>query len=142
MKLINFFTIILLASFLFSGCAAGPYRAVRVDTGKDKERESNVVILDKRLVNQFATKRVVILGENSSLTEDNRLKVVCEIRNMKNDLLRLQIQTVFKDESNFSIEQDTNWELVLIPGFSTYTYSTTALSEKAKNYSIRIKEAK
>lgn len=142
MKLFNLFMILILSFFMFSGCAAGPYRAVRVDTDKDKERESNVVILDKRIVNQFATKRVVILGEKSDFTEDNRLKVICEIRNMKNDLLRLQIQTVFKDENNFSIEQDTNWELVLISGFSTYAYSTTALSEKAKNYTIRIKEAK
>ncbi|MDP8212243.1 MAG: hypothetical protein P9X22_02995 [Candidatus Zapsychrus exili] len=129
-------------SFLIVGCAAGPYKATRYDSGQDLERLQNVVILDKRLSNQFATKRIAIMGEKSELTQDNRLKVFCEIRNMKNDTLKLQVQTAFKDEGNFSVEQDTNWELILIPGFSTFTYITTALNEKAKKYTIRIKEAK
>ncbi|MCG2717403.1 MAG: hypothetical protein L6408_01030 [Nanoarchaeota archaeon] len=141
MKAFNLFAVLVLITFLFSGCAAGPYKAIRYDTNQDLERQSNVVIIDKRLSNQFSTKRAVILGEKTEWTQDNRLKVFCEIRNMKKDLLRLQIQTVFKDEGNFSIEQDTNWELVLIPGFSTYTYSTTALSNEAKRYTIRIKYA-
>lgn len=127
---------------LLQGCAAGPYKPIRYDVGQDLERQSNVVILDKELDNQFAKKRVVILGERGSLTEDGRLKVLCEIRNMKKDTLRVQIQTVFKDGDNFSIEQDTPWELVLIPGFATTTYTTTALNVKAKKYTIRIREAK
>jgi len=98
--------------------------------------------MDKELDNQFAKKRVVILGERADFTEDGRLKVLCEIRNMKKGLLRIQIQTVFKDAGDFSIEQDTPWELVLIPSFGTYTYTTTALNIKAKKYTIRIREAK
>ena len=133
---------LILFVFLFSGCAAGPYKATRYDVNQDLERQENVVIMDKGLVNQFADKRVVILGEKTEWTGDNRLKVLCEIRNMKKDTLKLQIQTVFKDADNFSIGQETNWELVLIPGFSTYTYKTTALNSRARKYNIRIKEAK
>ena len=128
--------------FIFQGCAAGPYKPVRYDVKQDLERQSNVVILDKALDNQFGSRRVTIVGEKSDFTEDGRIKVLCEIRNMKKDLLRLQVQTVFKDEADFSIEQDTPWELVLIPGFATKTYSTTALNVKAKKYTIRIREAK
>jgi hypothetical protein len=127
---------------MFQGCAAGPYKPVHYDVKQDLERLSNVVVLDKELDNQFADRRITIVGEKSSLTEDGRIKVLCEIRNMKQSLLRLQVQTVFKDESDFSIEQDTPWELVLIPGFSTQTYSTTALNVKAKKYTIRIREAR
>lgn len=126
---------------VLTGCAAGPYKATRYDTSKDLERQSNVVIMDKRLSNQFSKKRVAIVGEKSEWTPDNRLKVYCEIKNMKKDVLRLQVQTVFKNLNNFSIESDTNWELILVPGFSTYTYTTTALSDKAKKYTIRIKLA-
>ena len=127
---------------VLSGCAAGPYKAVKYNASKDIERQSNVVIIDKSLSNQFAKKRVTIVGEKSEWTSDNRLKVYCEIRNMKKDVLRLQVQTVFKDQDNFSIESDTNWELILIPEFSTYVYTTTALNDTAKKYTIRIKLAK
>ena len=139
--MLNKFIILLVIIFVLSGCAAGPYKSVIYDAAKDLERQTNVVIMDKALSNQFSSKRVVIVGEKSEWTLDNRLKVYCEIRNMKKDLLRLQVQTVFKDESDFSIEADTNWELILIPEFSTYTYTTTALNDKAKKYTIRIKLA-
>ena len=136
-------TLILIGLVLiFQGCAAGPYTPVHIDVQKDVERQSNVVILDKNLDNQFGVRRLTIVGETSSQTEDGRIKVLCEIRNMKKALLRIQVQTVFKDESGFSIEQDTPWELVLIPGFSTQTYTTTAMNTKAKKYTIRIQEAR
>lgn len=127
--------------FLLNGCAAGPYQSVSYDTREDKERSQKVVILDKDLDNQFSSQRVTILAKNTELTEDGRLRVYCEIRNMKKDLLRLQIQTVFRDEKGFQIGDDTNWELVLVSGFSTYAYKTTALNPKAKDYTIRIRKA-
>ena len=140
--MLNKIIILSVVVLVLNGCAAGPYKAVKYDTSKDIERQSNVVIIDKSLSNQFAKKRVTIVGEKSEWTSDNRLKVYCEIRNMKKDVLRLQVQTVFKDQDNFSIESDTNWELILIPEFSTYVYTTTALNDKAKKYTIRIKLAK
>lgn len=128
--------------FLLSGCAAGPYHTIPYDLKQDKERNIKVVILDKDLDNQFSSKRVVILNQGTDWTEDKRLKVYCEIRNMKNEMLRLQIQTVFRDEQGFQVGDDTNWELVLIPGYVTYAYRTTAFNPKAKDYTIRIRKAK
>ena len=141
MKRFNLLVILAVITVIVSGCAAGPYKATRYKESEDIERQSNVVIMDKTLSNQFSGKRVVIVGEKSEWTSDNRLKVYCEIRNMKKKLLRLQVQTVFKDENDFSIEMDTNWELVLIPEFSTYVYTTAALNDKAKKYTIRVKLA-
>ena len=60
---------------------------------------------------------------------------------MKNELLRLQVQTVFRDDKGFQIGDDTNWELILIPQYSTYAYTTTAFNPKAKDYTIRIRKA-
>lgn len=127
---------------LLAGCAAGPYHSIPYDVAQDKERNLKVVILDKQLDNQFATKRVVILAKKTDLTEDGRLKVYCEIRNMKDDLLRLQVQTIFRDEQGFQIGDDSNWELVLIPGYSTTAYKMTAFTDKAKDYTIRIRTAR
>ena len=126
---------------LFNGCAAGPYHSIPYDVNQDKERNLKVVILDKDLDNQFSSKRVVILTQKTDVTEDGRLKVYCEIRNMKNDLLRLQVQTVFRDDKGFQIGDDTNWELVLIPQFSTFAYQATAFNPGAKDYTIRIRKA-
>ena len=127
--------------FILSGCAAGPYHTIPYDVQQDKERNLKVVVLDKDLDNQFSAKRIVILTKKTEWTEDKRLKVYCEIRNMKDEMLRLQIQTVFRDEQGFQIGDDTNWELILIPGYVTYTYKTAAFSPKAKDYTIRIRKA-
>lgn len=127
--------------FLLNGCAAGPYHAIPYNAHEDKERNLKVVILDKDLDNQFSSKRVVILAQKTDWTEDKRLKVYCEIRNMKDELLRLQVQTVFRDEQGFQIGDDTNWELILIPQYSTYAYKTTAFNPKVKDYTIRIRKA-
>jgi len=132
---------ILAGTTILNGCAAGPYKAVPYNTLEDKERNEKVVALDKDLENQFSSKRIVILAQKTGLTEDGRLKVYCEIRNMKNELLRLQVQTVFRDDKGFQIGDDTNWELILIPQYSTYAYKMTAFNSKAKDYTIRIKKA-
>ncbi|MFA5093133.1 MAG: DUF1425 domain-containing protein [Candidatus Omnitrophota bacterium] len=126
---------------LLSGCAAGPYNSIPYSVNQDKERISKVVVMDKDLDNQFASKRIVVLTQKTDVTEDNRLKVYCEIRNMKKELLRLQVQTVFRDDKGFQIGDDTNWELILIPSYSTYGYRTTAFTTKAKDYTIRIRNA-
>ena len=126
---------------ILTGCAAGPYHSIPYSVNQDKERNLKVVILDKDLDNQFSQKRVVILGQKTDLTDDNRLKVYCEIRNMKRELLRLQVQTVFRDDKGFQIGDDTNWELILIPQYSTYAYKTTAFNSNAKDYTIRIRKA-
>ncbi len=127
--------------FLLSGCAAGPYHTIPYDLKQDKERNIKVVVLDKDLDKQFSSKRIVILKQGTEWTEDKRLKVYCEIRNMKKEMLRLQIQTVFRDEQSLQIGDDTNWELVLIPGYVTYAYKTAAFNPKAKDYTIRIRKA-
>jgi len=127
--------------FLLSGCASGPYHNIPYDVTQDKERNLKIVVLDKDLDNQFSSKRIVILAQKTEFTEDNRLKVYCEIRNMKEQMLRVQIQTIFRDEQGFQIGDDTNWELVLIPGYATYAYKTAAFNPKAKDYTIRIRKA-
>ncbi len=126
---------------ILNGCAAGPYHSIPYNVNEDKERTLKAVILDKDLDNQFSSKRVVILTQKTDWTEDNRLKVYCEIRNMKKELLRLQIQTIFRDGKGFQVGDDTNWELILIPQYSTYAYKTTAFNNKAKDYTIRIRKA-
>ncbi len=127
--------------FILSGCASGPYHAIPYDVQQDKERNFKIVVLDKDLDNQFSSKRIVILTKNVEWTEDKRMKVYCEIRNMKDEMLRLQIQTLFRDGQGFQVGDDTNWELVLIPGYTTYAYKTAAFSPKAKDYTIRIRKA-
>jgi len=140
LKLSSIFALVV-GIFILNGCAAGPYQTIPYSVNQDKERNLKVVILDKDLDNQFSQKRVVILAQKTDLTDDNRLKVYCEIRNMKKDLLRLQVQTVFRDDKGFQIGDDTNWELILIPGYNTYAYQTTAFNSKAKDYTIRIRKA-
>ncbi len=141
MSRFNFRLPLIVGVFIFYGCAAGPYHVIPYNVNQDKERNMKIVVLDKDLDNQFSKKRVVILATETDLTEDGRLKVYCEIRNMKKELLRLQVQTAFRDNEGFQIGDDTNWELILIPQFSTYAYKATAFNSNAKDYTIRIRKA-
>ncbi len=135
------FVLLVVGVALLSGCAAGPYKSIPYNVQEDKERNLKVVVIDKELDNQFSSKRIVVLAQKTDQTEDGRLKVYCEIRNMKDELLRLQIQTIFRDDKGFQIGDDSNWELILIPKYSTYAYKMTAFSAKAKDYTIRVRSA-
>jgi len=142
MSKLSFMIVLSVGIFIIYGCAAGPYHTIPYNVNQDKERNLKVVILDKDLDNQFSKKRVVILAQKTDFTEDGRLKVYCEIRNMKKEMLRLQIQAIFRDDKGFQVGDDTNWELILIPQYSTYAYKTTAFNTKAKDYTIRIRKAR
>lgn len=123
-----------------TGCAAGPYKAIR--SGPDNiEISSSVVVLDKRMAAQFGSRKVVVMGERKSRTPDGRLELQCDIRNMKNEFLMMQIQTVFRNAAGLVVEE-TAWELIEVPAFVTITYGNAASTPEASEYTIRIRSEK
>ena len=115
------------------GCSShGPYAPDR--PGNVLEDTATVVLLDSGLRSE-----VQVSGEQMAKQEDGRLEVRAKILNCTDDLLRVQIQTEFKDGTKFSYGDVTPWEHVLLERNSTFTYSSISLSDRAQYYTIRIK---
>jgi uncharacterized protein YcfL len=126
---------ILLASFvcILFGCATeGPY----VPAGKHPgtEIENTAVIMDAEIKGDIA-----VDTQHAVRTPQGKLKALANIRNRTNQDLTVQVQTVFRNEGGFSIEDDTSWETIVLTANSTHTYISTSTNRKADLYTVRIR---
>lgn len=133
----NVFAIAALVMMMASmGGCHGPYKA-KSDEKEALEHTENVVYMSKELKDWMR-----IDTQSASFTDEGRLQAYCEMRNRGKKNLVVQVQTVFKDERGLGLNDMTNWETVVIPQNSIHYYKATAMSEKARNYVIRIKLAR
>lgn len=68
-----------------------------------------------------------------------QLKIVAQIQNRTNGNLALQIQTVFKDSHGTPNGDETNWEPVVVPAYSTYAYMVVAGATSSTDFVIRVR---
>ena len=138
MAKINAFLLAILLGVMLSGCAStGPQKPIHATKAAELyEDTETVVILDSTL-----RKQIYLVDESASWTNDARLIVKARFMNKTKYLLRLQVQTLFKNKEG-ATSDETNWELILIPANGYYYYETTALNNRAEKYTIRLKPAK
>jgi uncharacterized protein YcfL len=98
------------------------------------ENYNTVVLLSEKLAESIAVE-----GQQAKYSDDGRLQVYANLRNRVEKRLRVQVQTVFKDENGFSTGDETAWETIMIPALSQHTYQTIAQNSKARRYTIRVK---
>ncbi|KAB2660221.1 MAG: DUF1425 domain-containing protein [Verrucomicrobia bacterium] len=72
---------------------------------------------------------------------DGRLEVVANIRNRIERRIQVQIQCVFKDANGFSTGDETPWQDLILTESSQETVRFQSLNDKAKTYTIRVREA-
>ena len=132
-------TITILAIIFFVGVVAfqsgchGPYQA-KSSKEEALEHTESIVLMDKDL-----RKWLRIDRQKASYNENGRLMAYCEMRNRAEKNLVIQVQTIFKDERGLALDDMTNWETIVIPKNSIHYYKTTALTQEARKYGIRIK---
>ena len=121
-------------SLLIVGCK-GPWPA-KTPKPKEKvvEHENSVVVMDQSLHDEG----IVVTGQKSERTPDGRLKVTVEIKNETDKKGVLQVQTVFKDANNMPIDDQTNWEFIVLDPFAIYYYTATSFKTEASRYTVRI----
>lgn len=125
-----------LVMFVAIGCSSGPYRAKSPKKDKELyEQTQNFVVLDKAL-----QKKIAVADQSPSRTEDGRLKVRAKILNKTKKDLSIQVQTIYKDEEGYPVDE-TNWQLEIIPAKAYYYYESKSLNNKATDYTIRCKTA-
>jgi len=116
-----------LLSLLLAACGGGPTLAMRQEQGVLAAQEKVIV------QSKFLEKNLVVDGEiRYWRSASNLLHVQVPIRNTSHDqVLNLQLQTLFKDEQGRVLSQAGEWDtLSLTPG-SVVFYQQSAMNEAA-----------
>ena len=129
------------AALFLAGCETDP-----VDTGaylpvnttvNDLENHEVIVLLDPRVQTS-----VTCSGIQQKTTEDGRLEVTANIRNRENRRIQVQINCVFKDDQGFPTEgEETPFQNLMLTENAQEPAHWISLNDKAKRYTIRIREA-
>ena len=129
------------AALFIAGCEitptdTGAYLPVN-PTVNDLENHEPLVLLDPRVQTS-----VTCSGIYQKTTADGRLDVTANIRNRENRRLQVQISCAFKDATGFATEGDeASFHDLILTENAQESVHFTALNDKAKKYTIRIREA-
>ncbi len=130
--------LVMVLSIFAYGCASAPAKGIKPHKKSELYEETETfVILDKGL-----NKKLYLVRENQSRTEDSRLVVKAKLLNKASIELRIQIQTIFKDKDNYATGDETNWELIIVPANAYYYYEAKAMNNRAEKYVVRCRYAK
>src|SRR5262245_60743644 len=129
------------AALLLTGCASthdhGPYLPQNPKTPAYESTEP-VVLLDPGV--QFS---VTSTGQpQARLLEDGRLEVTAQLRNRENRRIEVQANCVFKDVNGVSTGDETPFQTVILTENATEHVKFTSANDKAKRYTIRVRQAR
>jgi uncharacterized protein YcfL len=136
------FILSLMAALLAgAGCASssqdkGPYRPQLASTASAEAREP-FVLMDPGV--QYS---VTCYGLQEAALPDGRLQVQAHIRNRENRRIEVQANCVFKDLNGFSTDDETPFQTVILTENATEDIRFTSINNKAKKYTIRIRQAR
>jgi len=103
----------------------------------DLENQSKFVLTDYRV-----QRSVTSSGLQERVLEDGRLEVAANIRNRINRRIQVQVQCVFKDAQGFGTGDETPWQDLILTETAQETVRFTSLNDKAKGYTVRVREAR
>jgi len=103
----------------------------------DTENKEKFVVMDPG-----AQYSVTCSGLQEMRLPDGRLKVVANVRNRENRRIQVQINCVFKDEQGFSTGDETPWQTLVLTENSQESVHIESANDKAKKYTIRVRQAR
>lgn len=119
-----------------TGHPGGAYTA-KNPTKYDLENREKIVF------ESFGAQRAATCsGLQERVAEDGRLEVAANIRNRVNKRVQLQISCVFKDIQGFSTGDETPWQNLILTENAQETVKFISMNDKAKGYTIRVREAR
>ena len=137
----TFLTALTLAS-LICGCAHDPDPAVRRAgegpyVGADPLQRENYVALDRRVERSIRCSRI----QKRNL-EDGRMEVTAMIQNLENRRLEVQVNCVFKDDQWFPTGDEAPFQTLILSENAVESIRFASMNERAKNFTIRIRQAR
>ena len=73
---------------------------------------------------------------------DGRLEVTVQLRNRENRRIEVQANCVFKDVNGISTGDETPWQTVILTENSTEHVKFVSANDKAKRFTIRVRQAR
>ena len=98
----------------------------------------NVALMDKQVQRSVKAAGGIKIIQRA----DGRLDVFANIMNRESRRIQIQVQCVFQDENGFSVDDTTPWENVIMTENAIKRLNYTSLSAKAKNFVIRVRQAR
>ena len=136
----NLITSFALAAIILLGVGCktheGAYAAKKT-TEHDLENSEVFVLLDPG-----AQRSVTSSGIQETLLPDGRLQVIANVRNRENRRIQVQMNCVFKDEQGFPTGDETPFRDVILTENAQEGVKFTSMNNKAKKYTIRVREAR
>jgi hypothetical protein len=124
------------ASILLAGCASGGAKLPVNATKFDIENTSQAALMGERV-----QRSITLTGFQQRLLEDGRLEIIGNVRNREGRRLEVQVSCVFKDEQNFSTGDETPWQSLILTEHAQEAVKFTSMNNRAKNFTIRVREA-
>lgn len=127
---------ILAAVLALAGCKHPETGALtpQSTTGFDTENKEKFVLLDKG-----AQYSVTSSGLQETILPDGRLQVKANVRNRENRRIQIQIDCQFKDQQGF-VTEEMPFQTLILTENSQETVSFTSSNDKAKRYTIRVRQ--
>ena len=117
-----------------AGCHGGAYLPVNT-TKYDYENSANFVTLDS-----MVQRSVTCSGIQEKALEDHRLQVSANLRNREHRRIEVQANCEFKDAQGFVVES-TPFQTVILSESAQEGVQFTSMNDKAKRYTIRVRQA-
>lgn len=132
---------IALAAVALLGCKStydkGPYLPQTPKTPAYETTEP-VVLLDPGV-----QRSVTVAGQPFARTlEDGRLEVTVQLRNRENRRIEVQANCVFKDVNGISTGDETPFQTVILTENATEAVRFVSMNDKAKRYTVRVRQAR
>jgi hypothetical protein len=128
------------AALLSGGCSTahdqGPNLPQTPKTPAYEDKEP-VVLLDPG-VQYSVTATASVVGT----LPDGRLEVLAHLRNRENRRVEVQANCVFKDLNGFSTGDETPFQQVVLTENGTEDVRFVSMNDKAKRYTIRVRQAR
>lgn len=123
-------------TFLNTGCEHGGAYAPVNTTKYNLETEAKFVLLDA------GTQRsITSSGIQQRTLPDGRIQVTANLRNREERRIEVQVNCVFKDEQYFPVEE-TPFRTEIFTENETKGVMFESANSKARNYTIRVREAR
>jgi hypothetical protein len=127
------------AVLLVAGCSThdkGPYLPEWAQTPAYENREP-IVLLDPGV--QYS---VTYTGVQEQTLPDGRLQVVIHLRNRENRRIEVQANCVFKDQNFYLTGDETPFQTVILTENGQQDLIFTSMNDRAKRYTIRVRQAR
>jgi uncharacterized protein YcfL len=89
-----------------------------------------------------ATHSVTNAGLRSFTLPDGRLEASAIVQNRENRRLQVQVQCLFKDGNGYSTGDETPWQTLILTENGMETVTFQSMNDKARNFTVRVREAR